>query len=92
MYIEGSVFPAISGVEIKIKAKSDSRYTLSLRGETALETRTGDDGSFVAGPLYDDTSYEVVASKVCKVFIPVIKISMFVCQFLVSGSHFFILF
>ncbi|CAA6653957.1 unnamed protein product [Spirodela intermedia] len=63
LYIEGSVSPALSGVNIKIIAAANSRHAPLLKGESALETKTGEDGSFVAGPLYDDTTYEIEASK-----------------------------
>lgn len=69
LYIEGSVSPALSGVDIKIIAATNSRHAPLLKGESALETKTGEDGSFVAGPLYDDTTYEIEASKVGKVLI-----------------------
>lgn len=36
--------------------------------EVVLETTTGGDGVFVGGPLYDDITYNVEASKVCLVF------------------------
>ncbi|XP_078443187.1 carbohydrate-binding-like fold [Wolffia australiana] len=63
LYIEGSVSPALSGVYIRIIAMADSINAPLLKGGTALETVTKEDGSFVGGPLYDDTAYEVEASK-----------------------------
>uniref|UniRef100_A0A1D1Y1N7 Nodal modulator 1 n=1 Tax=Anthurium amnicola TaxID=1678845 RepID=A0A1D1Y1N7_9ARAE len=63
LYIEGSMSPALSGVDIKIIAAADSRNAPLLKGESALKTKTGADGSFVAGPLYDDTTYVIEASK-----------------------------
>ncbi|KAK9084360.1 hypothetical protein Scep_030831 [Stephania cephalantha] len=63
LYIEGSVSPPLSGVEIRIIADGESSTALLPRGGLALETLTGDDGVFIGGPLYDDTSYRIEASK-----------------------------
>ncbi|XP_058077025.1 uncharacterized protein LOC131225505 [Magnolia sinica] len=63
LYIEGSVSPALSGVDIRIVAAGESSNALLQKGELALETKTGPDGFFIGGPLYDDTSYSVEASK-----------------------------
>ncbi|KAJ8899145.1 hypothetical protein K2173_011142 [Erythroxylum novogranatense] len=64
LYLEGSVSPPISDVYIKIVAVEDSKITPLKKGHTALETTTGVDGHFVGGPLYDDISYTIEASKV----------------------------
>lgn len=69
LYIEGSVSPALSGVDIRIVAAGESVNAPLLKGELALETKTGVDGSFIGGPLYDDTNYRVDASKVCVIFL-----------------------
>ncbi|KAG5072994.1 hypothetical protein JHK86_008205 [Glycine max] len=63
VYIEGSVSPPLSGVHIRVFAAGDSSFTTLKSGELVLETTTGIDGSFVAGPLYDDIGYNVEASK-----------------------------
>ncbi|XP_074267787.1 uncharacterized protein LOC141591371 [Silene latifolia] len=63
LYIEGSVSPPISGVNMRIIAAGDSHNAPLKKGELALETTTGPDGDFLAGPLYDDISYTVEASK-----------------------------
>ncbi|KAL5146617.1 Nodal modulator 2 [Glycine soja] len=63
VYIEGSVSPPLSGVHIRVFAAGDSSITTLKSGELVLETTTGIDGSFVAGPLYDDIGYNVEASK-----------------------------
>ncbi|GLU07247.1 hypothetical protein SLE2022_242110 [Rubroshorea leprosula] len=63
LYIEGSVTPPISGANIKIFAADDSQLASLRKGELAFETATGPDGSFVGGPLYDDITYDVKASK-----------------------------
>ncbi|XP_016491513.2 uncharacterized protein LOC107811149 [Nicotiana tabacum] len=63
MYIEGSVSPPLDDVVVKIIAAGDSQSAPLKRDELALETTTGTDGSFVAGPLYDDISYSIEASK-----------------------------
>ncbi|KAJ6823851.1 nodal modulator 3 [Iris pallida] len=63
LYLEGSVSPPISGVNIRILAAGKSSYALLNEGDLAMVTETGEDGSFVAGPLYDDTSYSIEASK-----------------------------
>lgn len=64
LYIEGSVSPPLSGVNIKIIAAGDSPNSPFKKGELALETATGGDGFFVGGPLYDDITYNIEASKV----------------------------
>lgn len=63
LYIEGSVSPALPGVDIRILAAGDSSNAPLMKGELASETKTGEDGFFIGGPLYDDTSYNVEASK-----------------------------
>ncbi|KAJ7977680.1 Carbohydrate-binding-like fold [Quillaja saponaria] len=63
VYVEGSVSPPISGVHIRILADGDSSIIPLKSGELVLETTTAMDGSFVAGPLYDDIAYTVEASK-----------------------------
>ncbi|KAF7804939.1 nodal modulator 1 [Senna tora] len=63
LYIEGSVSPPLPGVHIRILAAGDSHITALKRGELVLDTTTGTDGSFVAGPLYDDITYDSEAKK-----------------------------
>ncbi|CAL9068218.1 uncharacterized protein LOC135581844 [Musa acuminata AAA Group] len=63
LYIEGSVSPALDGVNIRITAMGSSSYVSLQKGDLAFETETGIYGSFTAGPLYDDISYKVEASK-----------------------------
>lgn len=63
LYLEGSVSPPLSGVNIKIIAAGESSNTPLQKGDLALVTETRPDGSFVAGPLYDDTTYNIEASK-----------------------------
>ncbi|KAB5569531.1 hypothetical protein DKX38_003324 [Salix brachista] len=63
LYIEGSVSPPLSGVHINIIASKDSKITSLKKDEIALQTATGLDGSFLGGPLYDDITYRVEASK-----------------------------
>lgn len=70
LYIEGSVSPSISGVNIRIIAAGDSQNAPLKKDELALETSTGPDGVFVGGPLYDDISYTLEGSKVS--YLPVI--------------------
>lgn len=68
IYIDGSISPAITGVDIKVISLGESVNAQLKKGELALETKTGLDGSYSGGPLYDDTSYTVEASKVCALF------------------------
>lgn len=63
LYLEGSVSPPLSGVDIKILADEASTTNLLCKGDLALTTKTLEDGSFVAGPLYDDSTYIIEASK-----------------------------
>ncbi|GMY17071.1 nodal modulator 3 [Fagus crenata] len=63
LYIEGSVSPPLSGVHIRILAAGDSHIAALKSGELVLETTTEMDGSFIGGPLYDDITYSVEASK-----------------------------
>lgn len=64
LYVKGSVSPPLSGVHVRILAGGDSEVAQLKNGELALETTTGMDGSFVGGPLYNDITYNVEASKV----------------------------
>ena len=57
MYVKGSVVPALGGVQITVVAERDSAAGGSKAGEIAASTVTGSDGTYVAGPLYDDTTY-----------------------------------
>lgn len=68
LYIEGSVSPPLPDVHIRIIAGADSQNSSTKPAEVVLETTTGEDGVFIGGPLYDDISYNVEASKVCLVF------------------------
>ncbi|CDY25107.1 BnaC06g18490D [Brassica napus] len=63
LYIQGSVSPPLPGVNIKVSAAKDSLISSLKKGEVAVETSTSPDGSFVAGPLYDDIPYDTDASK-----------------------------
>ncbi|XP_051142719.1 uncharacterized protein LOC127259427 isoform X2 [Andrographis paniculata] len=63
LYIKGSVSPPLSHVHIRVLADRDSHISALKRGDIALETTTGEDGLFVAGPLYDDIDYIIEASK-----------------------------
>ncbi|KAL3531546.1 hypothetical protein ACH5RR_010868 [Cinchona calisaya] len=63
MYIEGSVSPPLSGVHIRVIAGGDSLTAALKQGDLVLECSTEADGLFVAGPLYDDISYSIQASK-----------------------------
>ncbi|KAK9747603.1 hypothetical protein RND81_02G002700 [Saponaria officinalis] len=63
LYIEGSVSPPTSDVNLRIIAAGDSHSAPVKKGELSLETSTGPDGVFIAGPLYDDISYTIEASK-----------------------------
>ncbi|KAF8074467.1 hypothetical protein N665_1101s0028 [Sinapis alba] len=63
LYIQGSVSPPLPGVNIKISAAKDSLISSLKKGQVAVETSTSPDGSFVAGPLYDDIPYDTDASK-----------------------------
>ncbi|KAL5228006.1 hypothetical protein ABZP36_016271 [Zizania latifolia] len=63
LYLEGSVSPPISDVDIKILASWEGKYAHLKETDVATETETNSDGSFFAGPLYDDIEYTVKASK-----------------------------
>lgn len=64
LYIKGSVSPPLPDVNIRIVASGDSQNARIKKNELAYETTTSADGSFVAGPLYDDITYYTQASKV----------------------------
>lgn len=63
LYLEGHVSPPLSGVNIRIIAAGESNNTPLEKGDLVLATETRSDGSFIAGPLYDDTTYNIEASK-----------------------------
>lgn len=62
--VKGSVIPALEGVQITVVAENDSPAGGVKAGEMAISTVTGSDGTYVAGPLYDDTTYFSQASLV----------------------------
>lgn len=64
MYVEGSVSPPLDGVNIRVIAAGDSIHSSLHIGDLALVTETEADGSFSAGPLFEDILYNVEASKV----------------------------
>lgn len=78
LYIEGSVSPPLSGVQIRILAAGDSHIAALKSSELVLETTTKMDGSFIGGPLYDDITYSVEASKVRNICCDIISMK-FVC-------------
>ncbi|CAM6102957.1 unnamed protein product [Calypogeia fissa] len=63
VYIAGSVVPPLAGVNITISPQRDSEAGSLKSGEIALWTLSEEDGTFRAGPLYDDTGYSVQAMK-----------------------------
>ncbi|XP_021279934.1 nodal modulator 1 [Herrania umbratica] len=63
LYLEGTVSPPISGVHVRVNAGEDGSISPVKKGDLVLETATEEDGSFVAGPLYDDVTYDIKASK-----------------------------
>ncbi|XP_041018341.1 nodal modulator 1 [Juglans microcarpa x Juglans regia] len=63
LYIEGSVSPPLSGVHVRILAAGDSHIAALKSGELVLGTTTDTHGFFTGGPLYDDITYSVEASK-----------------------------
>ncbi|KAK8947068.1 hypothetical protein KSP39_PZI007206 [Platanthera zijinensis] len=63
LYAEGSVSPPLAGVNIKVIAAGDSILSHLHTGDLVLVTETGADGSFSAGPLFDDIHYNVEAFK-----------------------------
>ncbi len=65
IYITGHVVPPLAGVNITVVAEKESQGAVLKEGATALWTVTGNDGSYVAGPLYDDATYSTHASLVC---------------------------
>jgi hypothetical protein len=62
IYITGHVVPHLAGVNITVVAEKESQGAVLKEGATALWTVTGNDGSYVAGPLYDDATYSTHAS------------------------------
>lgn len=79
LHIEGSVEPPLSGVNIRVIAAGDCLNSPLKKGEVAVETTTGSNGLYVAGPLYDDVDYTIEASKPGYHFKPVGPHS-FYCQ------------
>ncbi|CAI9288723.1 unnamed protein product [Lactuca saligna] len=63
LYIEGSVSPSLPDVVIRIIAAGDSQNGQIKKNELAFSTTTNTDGLFVVGPLYDDITYHIEASK-----------------------------
>lgn len=73
VYKSGTVTPPIAGVNVTILAVGDSSLGRLKAGELAAWTLTGEDGTFSAGPLYDDTSYDVQAAKVLSFAFPALS-------------------
>nr|KAJ0203959.1 hypothetical protein LSAT_V11C500298540 [Lactuca sativa] len=63
LYIEGSVSPPLPDVVIRIIAAGDSQNGQIKKNGLAFSTTTNADGLFVVGPLYDDITYHIEASK-----------------------------
>lgn len=64
IYVRGSVVPALAGVSITLVSEKNSQAGGLKAGEVAMSTVTGSDGKYVAGPLYDDTTYASQAALV----------------------------
>lgn len=64
IYVKGSVVPALAGVSITLVSEKNSQAGGLKAGEVAISTVTGSDGKYVAGPLYDDTTYASQAALV----------------------------
>ncbi|KAL3685286.1 hypothetical protein R1sor_003308 [Riccia sorocarpa] len=63
VYISGTVSPPLAGVNLTVIAEGDSSVGRLSAGDVVTWTLTGEEGAFTAGPLYDDTSYKVLAEK-----------------------------
>lgn len=63
LYFEGSVTPPLEGVSISVVVDGDSIDGSLKKGDVAKTLLTEKDGSYVAGPLYDDVKYVVEAAK-----------------------------
>ncbi|KAF9619698.1 hypothetical protein IFM89_008375 [Coptis chinensis] len=63
LYIEGSVSPPISSVDIRVVTVDNSGDAPLQKGELVLETTIEPDGFFIGGRLYDDADYDIEASK-----------------------------
>lgn len=81
VYKSGTVAPPLAGVNLTIIAQGDSSVGRLNSGDVATWTLTGEDGAFSAGPLYDDTSYKVLAEKVCHNRFAIILTSNTHCRF-----------
>eukprot|EP00850_Spirogloea_muscicola_P008156 SM000043S15784 [mRNA] locus=s43:149855:159159:+ [translate_table: standard] len=63
VYINGSVSPALEGVNISVITTTGSLNAGWVADEEVLWATSGPDGLFFAGPLYDDATYALKASK-----------------------------
>jgi hypothetical protein len=81
MYVKGSVVPALAGVQISVIAEKDSPAGGLKTGEIAVSAATGSDGTYVAGPLYDDTTYFSQAALVCTCLFMLCNISLLLLFF-----------
>ncbi|MCO5553061.1 hypothetical protein L7F22_006582 [Adiantum nelumboides] len=63
LYIEGHVTPPLEGVSISVFVDVDSIDGSVNKGDLATTLLTDKDGSYIAGPLYDDVKYVVEAAK-----------------------------
>lgn len=63
VYLEGKVVPPLENVNITVITETSSANAGWKEGEEVLWTSTQKEGLYVAGPLYDDATYSVKASK-----------------------------
>lgn len=63
VYLEGTIDPPISGVNVSVVTDTESKAAEWPAGET-VEWGLSHEGKFKVGPLYDDATYHLEASKV----------------------------
>jgi len=63
LYLSGTVSPALEGIQISVFVAEDSKVKRENPGEALTTVLTDASGHYKAGPLYDDQTYRVLATK-----------------------------
>jgi len=63
LYLSGTVSPPLEGIQISIFVSEDSKVKRETSGEPLMFVLTDASGHYKAGPLYDDQTYRVLATK-----------------------------
>jgi len=63
LYLSGTVSPPLEGIHISVYVDEASKVKRETSGEALTVVQTDANGNYKAGPLYDDQTYRVLATK-----------------------------